>query len=224
MKILKNRDCSAFVLYAVLIVVLLSSMVAVSLLYATKSAETASSAGEEGEQAWAVALSGVYKAIQVAQAAQAGLAEWQNNPNEFKEQLVAEDGQDKWYFTVYDWSGSEDSEGAIIYGLTDEARKLNLKYLPETLKERSEESELLAALKNKLPLEGVDSFALSFPEVEADESGSVFENQRENPREQDSSKPELVPLTGSSSPPEFEFLDAFIAQQGYNLKTLYGKD
>ena len=68
MKILKNRDCSAFVLYAVLIVVLLSSMVAVSLLYATKSAETASSAGEEGEQAWAVALSGVYKAIQVAQA------------------------------------------------------------------------------------------------------------------------------------------------------------
>lgn len=202
MKILKNRDCSAFVLYAVLIVVLLSSMVAVSLLYATKSAETASSAGEEGEQAWAVALSGVYKAIQVAQAAQAGLAEWQNNPNEFKEQLVAEDGQDKWYFTVYDWSGSEDSEGAIIYGLTDEARKLNLKYLPETLKERSEESELLAALKNKLPLEGVDSFALSFPEVEADESGSVFENQRENPREQDSSKPELVPLTGSSSPPD----------------------
>ena len=129
-----------------------------------KSAETASSAGQEGEQAWAVALSGVYKAIQVALAAETGLAEWKDNPDEFKDQFVVEDGQDKWYFTVYDWSGSGDSESAIAYGITDEARKLNLKYLPDALEESSENSELFAALKERTSSIEDNDFGVSLPE------------------------------------------------------------
>lgn len=142
----RGKEGSGFVLYAVLIVVILSSMVAVSLLYATKSAETASTAGEQGEQAWAVAMSGVYKALQVALQAGPGSTDWKDDPDAFENQLVMEDGEDKWYFSVYNWSGSDDDEGAIVYGLEDEAGKLNLKYLDESVKAAAAETSLMEAL------------------------------------------------------------------------------
>lgn len=226
MRFYKNTGSPGFVLYAVLVVILLSSMVAVSLLYAMKSAETASSAGQEGEQAWAVALSGVYKAIQVAVAAETGLAEWRDNPDEFKDQFVVEDGQEKWYFTVYDWSGSEDSESAIAYGLTDEARKLNLKYLPDALKESIEDSELFAALKDKTTSVEENDFDVSLPEEEVNEMAPTSGESQEgaSPSQPEESKAEVPVQKGSSEAPTYEFLDAFVAREGYNLKALYGKD
>lgn len=226
MRFYMKRGCSGFVLYAVLVVILLSSMVAVSLLYAMKSAETASSAGQEGEQAWAVALSGVYKAIQVALAAETGLAEWRDNPDEFKDQFVVEDGQEKWYFTVYDWSGSEDSESAIAYGLTDEARKLNLKYLPDAMKESIENSEILATLKDKTSSAEENDFDVSLPEEEINEMAPASGESREgaSPGRTEGGGAEVPVQKGSSTVPTYEFLDAFAAREGYNLKALYGKD
>lgn len=226
MRVCKKTGSLGFVLYAVLVVILLSSMVAVSLLYAMKSAETASSAGQEGEQAWAVALSGVYKAIQVALAAETGLAEWKDNPDEFKDQFVVEDGQDKWYFTVYDWSGSGDSESAIAYGITDEARKLNLKYLPDALEESSENSELFAALKERTSSIEDNDFGVSLPEEGGSEIIPTPGESQEgaSPSQPKESEAEVPAPKGSSTVPTYEFLDAFVAREGYNLKALYGKD
>ncbi|MBR6464671.1 MAG: hypothetical protein IKS81_05225, partial [Verrucomicrobia bacterium] len=149
MKTIRAASNQGFVLYAILIVVILSAMVAVSLLYATKSAEKASVAGEQGEQAWAVAMSGVYKAIWMAMSMESGSENLTNNPDEFKEQLVLDDGSDKWYFTVYHWNGNEENEDNIAYGLEDEAGKVNLKYLPKSVLDAAKETVLLSALNEK---------------------------------------------------------------------------
>ena len=103
-----------FVLYAILIVVMLSSMVAVSLLYATKSAETAAAAGVQGEQAWVAAMCGVNKAIQVAMLAEPGSADWQDAEDSLKDQFVFADGGEKWYYTVYSWSRTEDEDDVMV--------------------------------------------------------------------------------------------------------------
>src|SRR5947208_1499409 len=58
-----------FILVAVLVVIMLASMVVVSLLFRLRAEETATAAGAGSEQAWAAALSGVYEAMRVAQAA-----------------------------------------------------------------------------------------------------------------------------------------------------------
>ena len=55
----------AFVLVAVLVVVLLASMVAVSLLFVMRAEESATSAMASSEQAWSTAMSGVEEVIRV---------------------------------------------------------------------------------------------------------------------------------------------------------------
>jgi len=237
MKTIRASSNQGFVLYAILIVVILSAMVAVSLLYATKSAEKASVAGEQGEQAWAVAMSGVYKAIWMAMSAKSSSEDLTNNPDEFKEQLVLDDGSDKWYFTVYHWNGNEENEDNIAYGLEDEAGKINLKYLPKSVLDAAKETVLLSALNEKssssdgFDLAGLDTDLFSMEEdsslsgenaapSETSENGNG-ENSLENAPE---AKKELPALTGTNSAPQFEFLDAFVKEKGYNVQTLYGRD
>ena len=55
----------------VLVVIMMASMVAASLLFVLKAEQTSSAAGDSGEQAWAAAMSGVYQAMRAA--ADAGL-------------------------------------------------------------------------------------------------------------------------------------------------------
>ena len=121
----RSQRQRAFVLVAVLVVILLGSMVAMSLLFRLRADETAAAAGSSSEQAWAAAMSGVQEAIRVALSATPGGAEWQDNPKAFRDRLVHDDGSDRWYFTVYE-SPLEESLQELRYGLTDEASKLNL--------------------------------------------------------------------------------------------------
>ncbi len=120
-----------FVLVAVLVVILLVSMVAVSLLFRLRAEETAAAAGNGGEQAWAAAMSGVYEAMRVAGKITPGSLDWQDDPASFGEQLVFDDGSDRWYFTVYTMGDAELQE--LRYGLTDEAGKLNLNQATEEM-------------------------------------------------------------------------------------------
>lgn len=113
-----------FVLLLVLVVVMLASMVAVSLMFLLGAEKTASATGWEGEQAWAVALTGLDRAIQVARRSAREEAAWRDNPAEFRDQLVHEDGLQRWFFTVY--SPGDDESGWVRFGLTDEASKLNI--------------------------------------------------------------------------------------------------
>lgn len=120
----------AFVLVAVIVVILMASMVAISLLFRLKAENTAAATGANSEQAWAAAMSGVYEAMRIAAAAQAGDLDWQNNPAVFRDQLVVDDGVERWYFSVY---SEGDGEQAIRYGLADEASKLNVNTVTNTM-------------------------------------------------------------------------------------------
>jgi DNA uptake protein ComE-like DNA-binding protein len=123
-----------FVLVAVLVVVMLGSMVALSLMYRLRAEETAVSAGAGGEQAWAAAMSGLQSAIQFLIESEPGSLEWQNNPELFKEQFVWDDGADRWFFTLYT-AGDPFSE-EIDYGLSDESSRLHLNEATEAMLEK----------------------------------------------------------------------------------------
>jgi DNA uptake protein ComE-like DNA-binding protein len=121
---------NAFVLVAVLIVVMLASMVALSLLFRVRAEETATNAGAGMEQAWATALSGVREAMRVARAAAEGepsAPDWEDNPRAFRDQLVFDDGADRWYFSVYS-AALEETAIEPRFGLTDEAAKVNINH------------------------------------------------------------------------------------------------
>jgi type II secretory pathway component PulK len=125
------RGARAFVLIAVLVVILLASMVAVSLLFHVKAEDAASIASTGSEQAWNAAMSGVYEAMRVTAQAKPGTLDWRDNPSAFRERLVFEDGVDRWYFTIYA-APDPDARDDRRFGLTDEASKLNLNTALET--------------------------------------------------------------------------------------------
>jgi len=120
-----------FVLIMVLVVVLLSSMVVASLMFVLSAEQMAAAAGTSGEQARATAMSGIYRALRAAAEAEPGATEWQDNAAVFRDQLVCDDGVQKWYFSVYSVSES----GGIRYGLTDEAAKINVYRATEAMLE-----------------------------------------------------------------------------------------
>ena len=119
-----------FVLIAVLVVIMLASMVAISLLFRLRAEEIASSAGAGGEQASSAAMSGVQEAMRVAAASMAS-ADWRDNPSMFKDRLFHDDGVDKWYFTIF--SPGDDESGMLRYGLADEASKLDFNEASEAM-------------------------------------------------------------------------------------------
>jgi DNA uptake protein ComE-like DNA-binding protein len=121
----KRRGEGGFILLGILILVMLISMVAVSLMFRVRADETASAASAGGDQAFAAAMAGVQEAQRVVKEMKPGYTDWEDDPRAFKERLVYDDGSDKWYFTI--WSpGSKDSLQEVRYGLTDEARKINV--------------------------------------------------------------------------------------------------
>ncbi len=123
-----------FVLIAVLIVVMLASMVALSLLFHQRAEETAAAAGSAADKAWAAAMSGVYEAMRIANSPPGELVGWDDNPEAFHERLCLDDGAEKWYFTVYSQGDSELQ--TVRFGLADEAAKLNVNTATETMLSR----------------------------------------------------------------------------------------
>ena len=120
-----TRRERGFVLVAVLTLVLLSSMVAVSLLFRLRAENVAEATSAGAEQAWAAAMTGLEEAIQRVTDVPPGVTDWQDDPRRFREQFVFEDGSDRWYFTVCS-PALDDALHDLRYGLTDEAGKLNL--------------------------------------------------------------------------------------------------
>ena len=117
-----------FILLGVLILVMLISMIALSLMFRLRADETASAATAGGDQAFSAAMTGVQEAMRVVKEMKPGLTDWEDDPRTFRERFVYDDGSDKWYFTI--WSpGDKDREGEVRYGLTDEARKVNVNAL-----------------------------------------------------------------------------------------------
>ena len=119
----------AFVLVGVLVVVMLVSMIALSLLFRMRSEETAGATGATSEQAWAAAMSGVHEVSRLAAGIRPGELDWLDAPERFRDRVVYDDGAEEWRWTVY----TGDGEGALRFGLSDESGKVNLNYAPTSM-------------------------------------------------------------------------------------------
>ena len=117
---------NGFILVAVLVLIMLISMIAVSLMFQLKAQDTATHAGAGAEQAWSAAMSGVQEAMRLVAKAKPGSIDWEDNPRALQDRLVFDDVSERWYFTVYSATSSDDALHELRYGLTAEAGKLNL--------------------------------------------------------------------------------------------------
>jgi type II secretory pathway pseudopilin PulG len=119
---MRSRRERGFLLIAVLVIVMLASMVALSLLFRMRAEQASFSAALGSEQAWHAAMSGIQQMMHAAKSNDP--EQWQNNPSAMRHQFVLDDGSDKWYFTIF--SAAPPEEGQILYGMVDENRKINL--------------------------------------------------------------------------------------------------
>ena len=185
-----------FILIAVLVVVVLASMVALSLLFRMRAEQAAFSASAGSEQAWYAAMSGIQQAMQVAGKREAEETEWQNNPAAFRHQLVVDDGSDKWFYTVFTASAPE--EESVRYGLTDETRKLNLNKATTEMLTR-------ATFLSAQQIEAITGASLTNRASLADPLSSET-------------------LFGGPMRPHFSTLDELLKLPGFTPGVIYGED
>jgi hypothetical protein len=202
-----GRRRTGFVLLTILIVVMLSSMVAVSLLYATKAETTAQAAGVRGEQAWAAAMSGVRRALVLAETSMPGEAAWQDNAASLRHQEVVDDGSDRWYFSV--WTRSDSEAAPLRFGFSDEASRLNVTVVPEEWLSALPgfETNLVEDLPADLPASPEDSPAEFLPE----------EGPAEGEGGEDTDRPPRMQVPAGT-------VAAFLAGQGLGVGAMFGED
>jgi hypothetical protein len=188
-------------LVGVLVIVGLLSMIAISLLFRMQAATTASATSLRSEQAWAITLSGLDRAIDVVSDPTRTSLGWIDNPTDFEHQLVYDDGLDKWYFSVF--RRSELGTEEIAFGVVEEASKLPLN------------------ATNVLQLMKVPNMTLPAAEALADfvDGDSIA---RDNGAEQDLY--DLMPVAYSIPNRPVSFLDEFLMAQGVSAGHLYGED
>ncbi len=188
-------------LIGVLVLIGLLSMLSLSLMYRMNAAATSSATTLPSEQAWAAALSGLDRAVSVVSDPTRTSLGWLDNPTEFENQLVYNDGIDQWYFSVFRQGNL--ASGEIAYGVTDEASKLPL------------------TLTNVLQMMEVPNMTLPVAETLADfvDSDSVT---RDNGAEQDLYN--LMPVAYSIPNRPVSFLDELLLAQGVTASHLYGED
>lgn len=112
------------VLVAVLVVVTLLSMIAVSLMFRTRAEMLMSSATAGGEKATAAAFSGLDAAIALLQQQRQDTNAWFDNPDVFREQLVDQQDGERWFFTVF--ATDPDDPDRLRFGVSDEAGRINV--------------------------------------------------------------------------------------------------
>ena len=188
-----------FVLVMVLVVIMLASMVAASLLFVMGAEHTAAAASEGGDQAWAAAMSGVYQAIRMAADPTTEQADWQDNAAVFRDQLVQDDGVQKWYFSVY--SLPDAGEGTVRFGLTDEASRVNVYQATEAM---------LEALPNLTP--PLAQALLSTPAGAGPSTLAVTNDDSAS----------ALPASTSLANPRWTCLDELLDVSGFSVALLYG--
>ena len=117
------------VLAAVLVLTAMAGMVAAGLLFRMRAEVTASAAGTRGQQAYFAAMSGVQRVLTVLQAGRDDPQTWMDRPDIFQNQLVFDDGANKWYFTVY--AANPEDRKTVRFGPSDEAARININVADE---------------------------------------------------------------------------------------------
>lgn len=117
------------ILIAVLVITSLVTMLAMGMLYRMRAEAAASSAAHSGQQAYAVAMSALFRTMAVLQTSRGDMAVWYDNPDLFRNQFVTGDGRgDNWYFTLY--APNPEDPTTPRSGLIDEAGNVNINVAP----------------------------------------------------------------------------------------------
>lgn len=200
-----GQPAAGFALLTVLIVIMLSSMVAVSLLYATKAETTAQAAGIRGDQAWAAAMSGIHRALALAESAKLGDPAWMDNAASLRHQEVVDDGADRWYFSI--WSRSDSEATPVRFGLSDEASRLNVGMAP------SEWLDRLPGFDTNLTetVTDIPSFEASLPPEDGYPENPPLEEEGNT-----NAPPALTPPSGTVA--------AVLAERGLDAAAMFGED
>lgn len=201
----------------VLVVVLLSSMLAASMLYAMRSEAAAHAASVQREQAWTVALSGVARALAVAANADLDGMSWHDNPAMFQHQFVNQDGDDHWFFTVY--SASDSLSAEVRFGLTDESAKLSVRHHDASwLAKLPGADDTLAEALARGAQRSTASVPTNAPNA-APEAPEGDRSPRGTPPPEESSPPSP---TGPPGP--VASIEEWFAASGLSAQSLYGED
>ena len=197
-----RRRRRGVVLVAVLVVAALVAIIAAGLMFRVRAEVSAAASGSRGEQAYEAAMAGVGRAITVLRVAPNDSTVWFDNPDIFQNQLFADDGTNRWYFTIYGDS-TDPQLGIPRYGLTDEAGKVNLNVAP---------AETLRNLPN-MTSELVDCL-MDYREPGADPRPEGAKQDYYDHLE----SPYLIP----NGP--LETLDELLMVKGFNSRIVYGED
>ena len=184
-----------FLLIAVLVIVVLASMVALSLLFRMRAEQAAFAASVGSEQAWYAAMSGIQQAMDLARRRGPDLNIWQNNPAALRHQQVLDDGSDKWYFSVF--TAAPPEEEGVRFGMVDENRKLNL---------------------NKATAEMLSACTFLSPQQIEAITGSSLTNT------QSMADPLSIEVILGPVRPHFSTMDELLKLAGFTPGVIYGED
>lgn len=120
---------TGMVLLLVFFVLALASMAAGTLLLLMQAETGASVAANDGQYAYAAAMSGLERALDLLQQDPADIETWYDNPDQLRHQLAFESGGDRWCFTVYAYNPEDPT--TVRYGLSDEAGRININVADE---------------------------------------------------------------------------------------------
>jgi type II secretory pathway component PulK len=193
------------VLLAVLVVAALVAVIALGLMFRLRAETGAAAATERGEQAWYAAMSGVSRAAMILKTSRADPKTWYDNPDALMNQMVVDDGRNRWYFTV--WAEEITPDGSqpntVRYGVTDEAGKINL---------NTAEADVLAALPNMESM--LVDCLLDYRDEDSD--------ARPQGAEQDYYDALEHPYRVANGP--LTTLDEVLLVKGFTARILYGED
>ena len=199
-----NAVRCGFILVVVLVVIAMMAMVAAGVLYHARSEISVSAAGAGRHQARAAAMSGIIYTAAILKKNGQDSSVWMDNPELFRNQFVCEDGNDKWYFTVYAPNGPEYKEPR--YGVIDEGGKISINSADEKVIQR-----LLARQKNG------DELADALLDYRDSDS-----TPRERGAEQDYYDRLGTPYTIKNGP--LTTVDELMCVKGFNAQNVYGED
>ena len=189
------------VLVAVMVITTMAAMAAATLMFRIRAEVTASAAGANGEQAFAAAMSGIQQTLDLLGRPADQTGGWYDNPDRLRNQLVWDDGINRWYFTIYAHN-PEDRE-QFRYGVTDEAGKININIA---------DADMLLGLPN-MTEELVDCL-MDFRDID--------ETPRTNGAEQDYYDQLPFPYRIKNAP--FATLEEVLLVKGFNGTVVFGED
>jgi len=112
------------VLVVVMVIMMFAAMVVASLLFRMRSEVAASAGADTGQRAYEACMSGIQRAICLLKTSSQDMDLWYDNPALFQNQLVWDDGVNKWYFTIY--ADNPIDRDNVRFGPEDEAAKINI--------------------------------------------------------------------------------------------------